>query len=99
MDGKGRVTIHAEPVEEDVPLLEGRKRKWVDVAVTDQGSGIPKDLLDSVFDPFYTTKEKGTGLGLSITHGVVERMGGSVRVESELRRGSTFTIRLPAERS
>jgi signal transduction histidine kinase len=98
MDGKGRVTVHARPVEEDVPLLEGKKRKWVDVAITDQGSGIPKNHLDSIFDPFYTTKEKGTGLGLSITHGVVERMGGSIRVESELRRGSTFTIRLPAEK-
>lgn len=70
---------------------------WVEIAVSDTGCGISKDHLDKIFDPFFTTKPmgKGTGLGLSICHGIIERLGGRISVDSEVGRGTTFTIQLP----
>jgi two-component system, NtrC family, C4-dicarboxylate transport sensor histidine kinase DctB len=65
--------------------------------VTDTGRGIARDMMSSVFDPFYTTKEvgEGLGLGLSISYGIVKDMGGDITVESELNVGTTFRITLP----
>jgi two-component system NtrC family sensor kinase len=67
----------------------------VEIEFTDTGPGIPPERLSKIFDPFFTTKEKGTGLGLSVVYGIVERHGGTVSVESEPGKGTTFTIRLP----
>ncbi|ACY14926.1 ATP-binding protein [Haliangium ochraceum] len=69
----------------------------VRIRVIDNGAGIPSALLPRIFDPFFTTKEvgEGTGLGLSIVHGLVERHGGSIEVESELGEGTVFTVVLP----
>jgi two-component system NtrC family sensor kinase len=67
----------------------------VEIAFTDTGPGIPQERLSRIFDPFFTTKEKGTGLGLSVVYGIVERHRGDVMVESELGKGTTFTIRIP----
>ena len=68
------------------------------IEVTDTGAGIPPEALSRVFDPFYTTKPvgTGTGLGLSICHGIVTSLGGEIRVESVVGRGTTFTVVLPA---
>jgi len=73
--------------------------KGLEIAVTDTGCGIPPENLDNLFDPFFTTKEvgQGTGLGLAVSYGIVERHGGTIRVQSEVGRGSTFTIWLPIE--
>lgn len=73
-------------------------QKGVEISVTDTGSGIPPENLDKLFDPFFTTKEvgQGTGLGLSVSQGIVERHGGTIRVQSTVGYGSTLTIRLPA---
>ena len=70
----------------------------VEIAVTDNGPGIPSDLLDQIFEPFVTTKEpgKGTGLGLAVCARLVETMGGNVRALSEPGEGSTFSVVLPA---
>lgn len=70
----------------------------VELTVRDHGQGIDPEHLEKVFDPFFTTKDvdKGTGLGLAISHGIVERHGGRIEVDSELGHGTTFRIVLPA---
>jgi signal transduction histidine kinase len=70
----------------------------VAIAIADQGTGIAPDVLPKIFDPFFTTKDvdKGTGLGLAISHGIVERHGGRILVESTAGQGATFRVMLPA---
>jgi signal transduction histidine kinase len=58
--------------------------------------GIEEKEIGKIFDPFFTTKEKGTGLGLSIVHSIVGSYGGRIMVRSQVGRGTTFTITLPA---
>ncbi|MBP1760317.1 MAG: histidine kinase, partial [Firmicutes bacterium] len=67
------------------------------LSVSDTGTGIPSEHLPYIFDPFFTTKEpgKGTGLGLSVCYGIITRYGGSIEVESELKKGTTINIRIP----
>ncbi|MER3445870.1 MAG: hypothetical protein C4291_03100 [Candidatus Dadabacteria bacterium] len=69
----------------------------IEIAVKDNGTGIPKEIIDKIFDPFFTTKEpgKGTGLGLSVSQRIVNLFGGRISVESEDGRGSVFRITLP----
>ncbi len=70
--------------------------KWVSVAVSDDGVGISKENLKRIFEPFFTTREgSGTGLGLSITYGIVQKLGGTISVESEVGEGTRFTVVLP----
>ena len=68
------------------------------VKFTDTGGGIKREHLDRIFDPFFSTKPigKGTGLGLSVSYGIIQQHGGSIEVQSEEGKGSTFTIVLPA---
>jgi len=76
-------------------------RKGVEITIADTGSGIPPENLDKLFDPFFTTKEvgKGTGLGLSVSLGIVQRHGGTIRVQSEVGKGTRFFVWLPIEGS
>jgi two-component system NtrC family sensor kinase len=71
----------------------------VRVSIRDSGTGIAKDKIKHIFEPFYTTKEKdkGTGLGLSISYGIVHRLGGSILVESEVNKGTTFIVEIPVK--
>ena len=72
--------------------------EWIEIRITDNGAGIPDAIKPRLFDPFFTTKEvgKGTGQGLVIVHNaIVKRHGGTVAVESEVGRGTTFVLRLP----
>ncbi len=71
--------------------------EYVLVEVEDTGTGIAPEIIDKIFDPFYTTKDigKGTGLGLSTVYGIVKQTGGFVYVESEVGKGTTFRIFLP----
>lgn len=80
-----------------VRVTLGKNGSRMEIAVADEGRGIPGEKLGRIFDPFSTDRENegGTGLGLSIVHGVVESHGGSIDVESEPGRGSTFRITLP----
>jgi PAS domain S-box-containing protein len=77
-------------VKTEVPSPE-----WVAVSFADTGLGIPEENLDKLFEPLFTTKAKGVGLGLAVTKTLVEGHEGTIEVESELRKGSTFTVRLP----
>ena len=67
------------------------------ITVSDTGQGIPPENLDKIFEPFFSTKKpgEGTGLGLFVSRGIVEKLGGTIEVESEIGRGASFSIRLP----
>ncbi len=88
LEGRGRIAIRTRP-EGDTVLLE----------FEDNGAGMPEEVRDRIFEPFYTTKPvgQGTGLGLSLSHGIVESHGGTLEVESVLGEGTTFRMRLPLE--
>lgn len=89
VDQGGHIVIDAKPID-------GR---GVEVAVMDDGCGISKENLERILEPFFTTKaRRGTGLGLSICYGIVKKLGGTMRVESEVGVGTTFVIRLPVGR-
>jgi PAS domain S-box-containing protein len=90
----GKVIVHASNVFIDE---EVRKGDHVAITVKDTGTGIPADILPKIFDPFFTTKPigKGTGLGLSQVHGFAHQAGGTIAVDSELGKGTSFTIYLP----
>jgi len=77
-----------------VVLLE-REKDSVKLSVSDSGRGIDSQDKGKIFEPFFTTKESGTGLGLAIVHRIVETHGGRIRVDSEIGRGTTFTVFLP----
>jgi two-component system sensor histidine kinase HydH len=93
MEGKGGLLT--------IALSRGKgPRPWLKISVKDTGTGITKDDLDHVFDPYFTTKQSGTGLGLAIVHKIIESHQGEIRVESEPGRGTTVSFYLPpSERS
>ncbi len=96
MPAGGRLFVHAVNASADLlpkPLPPG---SYVRVSIKDQGTGIPPELLPRIFDPFFTTKQAGSGLGLAMVHSIVTKHGGAVTVESELGRGTTFHVWLPA---
>jgi signal transduction histidine kinase len=73
----------------------GDDGKTVQVHVEDTGCGIPVEIIDKVFDPFFSTKPQGTGLGLAVSYGIVQKHGGSIRVASNPGEGARFTVELP----
>lgn len=77
------------------------EKESVIISVKDSGEGITPENIDKIFDPFFTTKEpgSGTGLGLAISARLVESFGGTIKVESQLGSGTTFTLRLPGVKS
>lgn len=83
---------------EALPFFSSKESNpWVKISIEDTGTGIPPEEKEKIFEPFYTTKENGTGLGLAIVHKIVENHKGLIKVESEMGKGSTFTVFLPAE--
>ncbi len=77
-------------------IVTGKKEGSVFVEITDNGTGIPDEVLPRIFEPFFTTKkEKGTGLGLPISYRIVENHGGKIEVKSKLNVGTTFRVYLP----
>ncbi len=97
----GTVTIATEPHHQDTALTRGQDvmnpGDYIKIAVSDQGIGIPKENIQRIFEPFFSTKEvgSGTGLGLSTVYGIVRQTGGFIEVESAVGKGSTFIIYLP----
>jgi signal transduction histidine kinase len=87
--------IQATPARGRIQVSSGSRNGAVEIRVTDTGRGIPKELQELIFKPFFTTRHSGTGLGLSITRTIVERHGGSLEVESEEGCGTSFTMVLP----
>jgi signal transduction histidine kinase len=97
MDGEGKLTIEISTIGELPPGIDiPSEGPFISVSVADTGVGIAQDALERVFEPFFTTKEagKGTGLGLSQVYGFVKQSGGDIRVESEVGRGTVFTLYL-----
>jgi signal transduction histidine kinase len=88
--------IDASPSDRRVTLtLFLGRRDMVTLEVRDEGAGIPPDQLESIFHPFFTTKEQGTGLGLSLVHQMVVEHGGEITVESQVGQGTVFRVLLP----
>ncbi len=84
----------------EVAVRTSKANEHLVIAVSDTGTGIPADALESIFQEFQQVKgsdpqHKGTGLGLPITKGFAELLGGTIKVESEIGKGSTFTVRIP----
>jgi len=71
--------------------------RYLTLTVSDTGHGIQTEIIERIFDPYFTTKDpgEGTGLGLAVVHGIVRKLGGMIKVKSELEKGSEFTIMLP----
>ncbi|MEO6097018.1 MAG: ATP-binding protein [Fibrobacteria bacterium] len=84
IEGKGRITIRADLDDKD----------FLRIAIIDDGKGIPKDIMDKIFNPFFTTKEQGTGLGLAIVQRIVGLHGGTIAVASDPGKTTQFEIRI-----
>lgn len=101
MAGHGKLTIELgnASLDDDYArrAFEVKPGQYVMLAVTDTGSGIPADIIDKVFDPFFSTKPegKGTGLGLSMVYGFVKQSGGHIKIYSEAGKGTTVRLYLP----
>lgn len=87
----GVLSISASVAEGD-----NDNQQYVVLEVTDTGAGVPPEIQSKIFERYYTTKETGTGLGLAICERIVKSHNGSIHFRSEVQKGSTFTIRLPA---
>jgi PAS domain S-box-containing protein len=93
MPNGGELKIEVTPVNPN--SSEGPKQNFIKIVVSDTGKGIPSHLVDRIFDPFFTTKPKGIGLGLSITYQIIKKHGGTIKVDSQWERGTSFVINLP----
>lgn len=92
--GKIFVSVENKSVSLDMPSLTNGN--YVLLKVKDQGTGIPEDVLDKIFDPYFTTKEKGSGLGLATTFSIIKKHKGEIFVDSKANEGTEFSIYLPA---
>ena len=106
----GRVEVQVSPSRVDAPAnpregVSGRGGEWLELTVSDTGIGIPPDQLDKVFDRFYqvdalqTREHEGSGIGLALVKELVDLHHGTIQVQSEVGRGTSFTVRLPLGRS
>jgi len=87
INGAGMVEITTRVTKESMVMFQ----------ICDSGCGISREAIDQIWDPFFTTKEvgQGTGLGLAVTYNIIKRLGGDISVESQVGKGSKFTVRIP----
>jgi signal transduction histidine kinase len=101
MPGGGKLTISSSNLsltDEQPSVVPGAPSgEYVQLTITDTGTGMTEEVRGHLFEPFFTTKEpgKGTGLGLSIVYGIVQQSGGYIRIESQMGRGTSVRILLP----
>ncbi len=95
MPGGGNLSVSAANVSDPagIPLARG---KYIRISIADQGTGIPAENIDKIFDPYFTTKEHGSGIGLASSYSIVKKHKGYINAESQEGRGATFHIFLPA---
>jgi two-component system NtrC family sensor kinase len=88
MDGEGELMVVTRTANGD---------GFIEIQITDTGCGIPRENYEKIFDPFFTTKEvgRGTGLGLAVSFGIIAKHQGTIEVESDVGKGTTFIVRLP----
>lgn len=88
ISGSGLVEITTKVTKQSMVLFQ----------IEDSGCGIPKDAIDQIWDPFFTTKSvgQGNGLGLAVTYNIIKRLGGDIKVESQVGKGTKFSVRIPA---
>ena len=88
--------IQATPAGGSITVATSRSGDRIEIRVSDTGAGIPPERLAAIFDEFVTTKRRGLGLGLAISKRIVEQLDGTIEVQSEVGRGTAFTLRFPA---
>ena len=90
--------IHAISDQGRITIQTGSTAEGATISVSDTGTGIPKERLEKIFEPFFSTKPpgEGTGLGLFVTREIIDKLGGSISVDSHVGHGSRFTVRIPA---
>ena len=103
MPDGGKITVDAKNSPESKPVIDRRHRmpsllsnNMIEIRISDTGIGMPQDVIENVFNPFFTTKSNGTGLGLSIVYQIIKEHGGQIEVESVPDEGTVFKILLPA---
>ncbi|MGQ9611009.1 MAG: hybrid sensor histidine kinase/response regulator [bacterium] len=97
MPSGGIIKVYAENASLKEGLVSNLKPgNYVKISIQDNGIGIPKEHLPKIFDPYFTTKQKGSGLGLTISYAIIKKHNGHIEVDSELGKGTTFHIYLPA---
>lgn len=101
VDGKGSLEVTLETERFDSRYVDSVKTSgsgdYVKLTVSDDGVGISPDILDRIFEPYFTTKDvgEGLGMGLAVVHGIVKKHEGIIKVQSEIRKGTTVEVRLP----
>jgi len=99
MPNGGIITVRSQALNPDIRSAsvfgEARAGEFASVAIYDAGAGMSQAVQQRIFEPFFTTKDKGTGLGLSVVYGVVNSHGGFITVQSEVGKGSLFTMFFP----
>jgi len=96
MPEAGTLHLSASPKWISKEGLEDGERQYVEIWVEDSGIGMEKEMVQNIFNPFYTTKNSGTGLGLTVSQGIIQVHEGWIDMESEIGKGSVFRVYLPS---
>ncbi len=98
MKGAGIIDIEAHILSIHANQIFGLKRgEFIQINITDHGSGIPQEKITAIFDPYFTTKPNGTGLGLAIAFNIIRSHKGTIEVESDVNKGTCFSVILPLD--